>query len=411
MTILANMNTAQKAEFAAAIIASAGVGLAPYLGQVSASSLPNNISTGFKSGNGQIPRVAASRITQPRLAFANWYQNSTVHEAGTGGTATFSASIQYPISATPATGTWQAITWGGAATVTAADGATTALSDPLTLTTPIPAGAAYLIRWHVEATAQIAFYNFTGLNTFIPNQLCEANATAGALADKTSGGTIAAGTSANNVFPVLIVDTTTRPSFYMGPTDSRVFGLQDLMDASGHIGELARSIGGQYGYINAGCPSETLQGWLLGYTRRSALAQYCSHVIGQNGINDNAAGRTAAQVAADITTATAVFTGMGKTVQWTTLPPISTSTDGWATTANQTVSNFNAARTALNDILRSGQIAGLSGTIDIASVVESGLNSGLWTPLATNDGIHENYLGNQLIKRSRVVASATAARP
>lgn len=383
------------------------------LGQVATRSyLPNNISTGFRSGNGQTFHVARDGISSLQVAYANWYQNSAVHEAGSGGTLTINAAIQYPIAADPASGTWQRFTWSGLATTGAlADGATSALSDALALLAPIPRGAAFLLRWHAEASNQIPFWQFTGSNSAAYNQIAEANTVANYYADKSAGGAIAAGTSANNLYPVLIVAQTSRPSLYL-LGDSRVHGVGDTFDASGHTGEFARSLGDHFGYLNLGCPSETLQGWLANSVRRRGLLPYFSHMVGNMSINDIAAGRTTAQLAADIASAAAIGKAAGKTVLWATISPTTTGT--WATVAGQTVSTANAQRYGVNDRLRARQIAGVDDIFDIAGALETGPNSGLWTVehdgtagvALTADGIHANYAGYQRIRRSRAVDPA-----
>lgn len=390
--------------------------LPSYLGQVATRSYPpNNIATGFRSGNGQTFHVARDDISALQVAYANWYQNSTVHEAGSGGALTVGASIQYPIAADPSTGTWQRFTWSSAPNTGAiADGATSALSDRRPLATPIPRGAAFLLRWHAEAATQIPFWQFTGANSAAYNQIAEANATPGFYADKTLGGAIAAGTSANNLYPLLILGETTRPSLYL-LGDSRTYGLGDSFDASGHTGELARTLGEHFGYLNFGCPSETLQGWLANSSRRRALLPYFSHVIGNMSINDIAAGRTSAQLCADIASAATIGKAAGKAVVWTTISPTSTGT--WASVAGQTASSANGQRSAVNDRLRARQIAGVDAVFDIAAAIETGPNSGVWMVehdgtagvALTTDGIHANYAGYQRIKRSRAVDPALIA--
>jgi hypothetical protein len=382
-----------------------------YLGQVATRSyIPNNISTGLRSGNGQTFHVAREDITSIQVAYANWFHSSAVHEAGSGGTLTVTASIQYPIADNPGSGEWQAFTWSGdEGTGIIPDGATSPLSDALPLAVPIPRGAAFLLRWHAEASAQIPFWQFGSSNSAALNQIAEASTTPAAFSDKTPGGTINAGTSANNLYPVLIVGETTRPSCYIFG-DSRVHGIGDSFDATGHTGEVARSLGERYAYLNLGCPSETLSGWLAGSTRRRALLPFFSHVIGNMSINDVAQGRTSPQLAADIAAAAALVGADGRKVLWATMCP--SSTGPWNATSSQGVSTSNAQRTAVNDKLRARQIAGIDGVLDIASAIETDLNSGLWAVdhdgsggvAMTSDGLHANYAGYQRIKRSGAVS-------
>lgn len=378
-----------------------------YFGQVATRSfVPNSIYTGFKSVNSQTVHTARERISALRLVYANWYSLNAVHEAGSGGTAIFSASIQYPIAANPATGTWQSFKWNGSTTSPIiADGAFAPETDLLNLLSDIPAGASFLLRTHVEASNQAAFWQFTASNLNLPNQLCEASATPGANSDKTTGGVIAAGTTANNIYPVAIIGQTKRPSLYL-LGDSRVLGQGDTADGTGHTGELARSLGEHFAYMNAGCASEQATTWLPASTRRQYLMKYFSHIVGNLGINDLVGGRTSAQVAADISAIGAIAKAQGKKVLWNTLAPSSTGT--WATLAGQTTATYNANRAAVNNLLRSRQIANIDQVLDGASGVESSLDSGLWTicydgtagVALTNDGLHATWQGYQLIRKA-----------
>lgn len=102
-------------------------------------------------------------------------------------------------------------------------------------------------------------------------------------------------------------------------------------------------------------------------------------------------------------------------VYQTTLPPNTTSTDSWATTANQMVRNFEAVRTGFNAWLRSGApITGrgvigdpshpLKGVLDVAPAVE---DAGKWRPGFTNDGVHPTPAGHEALA-TRLVDIAPA---
>jgi hypothetical protein len=402
--------------------------LPQYLGQVATRSvIPNNIATGFRSGNGQTFHVAQEDISELQVAYANWrHRNDAPYEEGSGGTLTVSASIQYPIAATPATGNWQTFTWSGAANTGAiANGVTSALSDALELATPIPRGAAFLLRWHAEATVQIPFFQYTASNSAAINQIAEASATPAAFSDKTTGGAIASGTSANNLYPVLIVGQTRRPSFYAFG-DSRVQGVGDTFDATGNLGELCRGIGEHFAYLNLGCPSAKLYQWLPNSTRRQALMPYFSHMVGNWSINDIADSRTVAQLSADITAAAALgktwLAPSGRKVLWATMCPSSGLSSGTeydvADGSTQTVSGNNSLRTGVNDLLRARMVPDVDAVLDIAAAMENGINSGKWEvegggtggstgKALTNDGLHANWRGYQRIKQ-RVVAMLLA---
>lgn len=77
-----------------------------------------------------------------------------------------------------------------------------------------------------------------------------------------------------------------------------------------------------------------------------------------------------------------------------TCEPNTTSTDSWATTANQTITTGGNLATQRNASLRSlgaQAYAGFDFFIDWAGIAEAvigGVPSGLWVPNGTTDGIH-----------------------
>lgn len=108
--------------------------------------------------------------------------------------------------------------------------------------------------------------------------------------------------------------------------------------------------------------------------------------------------------------------GYGQRVIQTTITPNTTSTDGWATTGNQTPVNatVESHRVQLNDWLRGGApmsgglavAVGTSGALlagdtghplygywEITDNVESARNSGIWKAGYTTDGLHPNITG------------------
>ena len=103
---------------------------------------------------------------------------------------------------------------------------------------------------------------------------------------------------------------------------------------------------------------------------------------------------------------------MGLRVIGATLPPHTTSTDTWATVANQTI-RLSARATAgsllgqLNNWIRSTP-APLSGYLEFADAVMTGRDSGVWQPNFTNDGTHWNQASG--IPAAQAVVDAAVAR-
>jgi len=119
------------------------------------------------------------------------------------------------------------------------------------------------------------------------------------------------------------------------------------------------------------------------------LLEYCR--------NDLIAGITAASVITSLQTIAGPFIAAGIRVWVFTCPPTTTSTDAWATSANQTIANISAEtqRIAYNAALRSGGAValGFAGLIDMSAVVEDGANPGKWLTTSgawTTDGVHPN---------------------
>ena len=111
-------------------------------------------------------------------------------------------------------------------------------------------------------------------------------------------------------------------------------------------------------------------------------------------------GRTAVLAYADLLTIWALLQPLS--VFSCTVNPASTSTDSFATTANQTTVASNAQRVALNNLLRTSGMS--SGVFDLADVVESARDSGLWkAPGYTADGLHESQLASLAIANSRAI--------
>jgi hypothetical protein len=110
--------------------------------------------------------------------------------------------------------------------------------------------------------------------------------------------------------------------------------------------------------------------------------------------------RAAAQMQTILPNVYALFSG--KRVYQATYEPYTTSTDSWATTANQTADATNGDRITMNTAIRGG-LGGIAGYFDIASVAESALNSGKWkAPNWTSDGLHGNQNANANFSNSTI---------
>src|SRR5579859_1154693 len=179
--------------------------------------------------------------------------------------------------------------------------------------------------------------------------------------------------------------------------DSRQVGYGDLIDSSYDVGNCARSIGPIYDYMNLGCGGDRMGSYVFNKSLRSALVNsYATIVIDEFGVNDvDTLGLTVAGIQAYKARVQGAF--IGKRYLTTTIEPVSTSTDSWATTANQTINTFSANRVAYNDAVRAGTLPYL----ELANPVEATLDSSKWVVngtanYTTKDGLHATQAGSLL---------------
>ena len=336
--------------------------------------------------------VLRSPVTALRLLYGAWRGDFQNGETGPGGTTTYTASIEYP------SGTFTQVTFGGGATSAAVASLGEVISDEIPVS--IPLNATFWIRsWTSNPNGMLYIAKLPAL-TF--GEVFESGA---AITDKTMSGTVANGSS-NMHTPYAILGISDRSSAFLWG-DSRTLGQNDVYTNTRHndLGILARSVGPTMAYINCGIPSDRLQ-IIVGNaganaSRRASLAtRFCTDAITALGINDMTNGRTAVLAYADLLTIWALLQPLS--VFSCTVNPASTSTDSFATTANQTTVASNAQRVALNNLLRTSGMS--SGVFDLADVVESARDSGLWkAPGYTADGLHESQLASLAIANSRAI--------
>lgn len=169
-----------------------------------------------------------------------------------------------------------------------------------------------------------------------------------------------------------------------------------------------RALRGVGGLVNGSVNGDLASTFLTtnGSFRRLSTAQRCNSAIVEYGSNDLVASISAAAIeAANLNIAAGLLRlGIGK-VFLTLILPRTTSTDGWATTTNQTPFAGESQRVAYNNWVRAGcpinattlapvavgtsgaLLAGsfghpITGFFDTASRLESSLNSGVWLPCA-----------------------------
>jgi hypothetical protein len=383
-----------------------GSGLPTYLGIVSSRS---GVYSGYNpSGPWQsmsrVRHIAMDSITSLQVVWGNFAAPASTSvadvAAGTLGQNTWTASIEYPV------GTIIPVTFGGANSGSVAGGGLL-VSDPVAVT--LPRGTPFYVRCFYNSTwgnLNVANPTLCGVAPAAAGEWC-VNAASGVVDNTKTTVNLTSTSTGLNGQPNAIIGQTKRPTFYLAG-DSRM-GWGSSIDPTpnwyGNTGDVPRAIGKQWGIFNAAKSGESYSQIIAsgspvaGFARyRIQFAQYCSHIISGYGINDIVLfSQSAATVLAN---ATALANYFGKPFFHETLSPRSSSTDSWATLANQTTDPTNAVRVAFNDAMRLGYGPPFSGYLEIADLTESARDSGLWKVTGsafgyTPDGLHCNAFGNQ----------------
>lgn len=361
---------------------------------------------------------ARTGVASLQVAFPNWvinwfYGTPNFAEAGSGAIMTLTAAVEYAGVSTP-------FKWSGNTSVTIADGATSPLSDPLSVV--IQQGDPFFIRsFYSLVSGDVILNTGSGISSSVSGanaangEQCRSNTT-----DQTTAtGNLTGGLQVDGLIyrPILLVATLpTDTKAFLIVGDSRNDGYRDVYTGiSNDRGEMPRTVGGTFGYANCSVPGDNASNFIASHARRVALAAYFSHVICAYGIND-IDGNTAAFVAAKLATLAGYFS---IPVYQTTLGPVTDSTDAWATLVNQTPNASRVHRVELNNTyIRGGGIAGMAGFVEVADALESARDSGLWKVNGTanwftDDTIHETNNANLAIQAALIsnplftVASST----
>ncbi len=213
-------------------------------------------------------------------------------------------------------------------------------------------------------------------------------------------------------FPTAVLAQSNVPSVVLYG-DSRCAGSFDnpaLNIGYSGIGEVARSLDARLPYCNVGCGSDRASYFnaplagTVGSPLRMSLAPYHTHAHVEYGTNDLTAGTlTSLQLQAQLQTlwnacvGVVGAAGVALKVSQSTISPVTTSTDSWATTANQTLAPSNGARVTTNNWIRQTP-APLWHYFDVADAIESARDSGKWkAPGISTDGTHETPVGYRTI--------------
>lgn len=351
----------------------------------------NTPSDGILTGTTFRSRHVADRdITALQLTYFNAAGSS---DAGLNA-VNYKAGIEYPI------GSVKPILFAGVRTASVASGAQV-VSDSLNIV--IPRGSVFYVRTFVSVTGGNKWVA-TGITN---NSTWGEGLTASVDTVDAGGAMVTTGDGNYLIAPIVIMSTSIDTPSVIIYGDSIAAGSGEGPPFIGNRGYLMRGLNrgldsGSIPFANVAYPGESIQGFVGGgagalrkalpssVTFRDAIVAY--------GTNDIVAGRTALQIEADLTTLYTLLAGYGCRVWGVTLLPRTTSTDGWATTGNQTpVAGFavGGIRQVVNTWLRTIP-APLTGVIDASDIVETFRNSSFWkfSPVWTADGTHPNSLAH-----------------
>lgn len=373
---------------------SGGAGLTSYLGQVATRTyLPDDVNTTNKQMRGRSAHIAMDNIVNPTLIFPNFYVDgfgagATYAELGPGGSATITASIEYP------SGTFTQITFAGSSSGTIANISTIVANCTIT----IPKWSQFFVRFFIQNSGGVVFN--LGLGGASPPSINVPGnypigdileAAVSGLTDNTMGGAYTTTSGTNRYSPMIIAAQTTLPSVLV-IGNSKVYGEDDTGDATGDIGEVQRWLSPYFANASWGIRGRDAGQFVANSTIQTSFNAYFTHMINEDGINGFIHGQTAATVATNTQALVALFPSLKCFV--TTILPVSTSTDNYATLANQTTITYNSGRVTENDRRRTVPSPWL-GCFDSASALESSLDSGLVATQASSAGTL-NYFNSSI---------------
>jgi len=346
-----------------------------------------------------------------RVCYGNFY--STV-SGQTGETAGLNAiTVESGIELTSPVATVMA-SWSGQKTITIQPG-TQVCSDPIPI--DLAANGTAWLRTGVMVSAgeywPTATYFYSGAgDAYIESSSATSQISNTGTLTVPSGGVQSASSTG---FPALAIlgvpGTKIRSAIIIG--DSISVGVADSGsgDGNGNVGFISRGFAAnQIPYAKLGRQSEMVQGeaGANGFLRR-LYARYATVAVTNGGTNDLLAGRTAAQIEADLTTLWKALKARGLKVYHVLLFPRTTSTDVWATPGNQAFMSGYApgsTRDQVNTWAKAQVGILIDGYFDPAPYIEDAANPGKWASPAsaasqyvpsaalTTDGTHPNTPGS-----------------
>jgi hypothetical protein len=301
------------------------------------------------------------------------YNGSTIESVFPNG-YTVSTTIEYPLATTPLK-----LTYGGTAqTVLVSPSFTPTDSDAYPFT--ITAGTAYAIKQEIKWTGYI--WMTAGLASTVVGEWSNAGINQ---PDHTLDLTALTSTTAGaGVSGIPMAKLSTRIPVLGIIGDSWSQGAADLADPLYPASTtFLRALRNKMPVICTGVGGYLLAGYVAGSVGQQALLKNgITHLLIEPIVNDLTNGlHSLAELQANLQTIVTQYAGRGINLFAWTGTPHSTSTDGFISTGNQTVSSATgeAIRLAYNSWLRTNYAAlGFTGLLDAAHVIDP-TDSGLWS--------------------------------
>ena len=335
--------------------------------------------------------ISTMTLIFPGFFLKNPIANSGISEVVNAGNTTLNVSVEYPI------GTFTRVTFGGGSSTGTIPSGTNLTSDALAMS--IPRGKRFRIRvFQQTASGSLAA---TLSNTSAYGEACDIQLSG--LTDNTMGGTINNTLQNFTYQPCAILGMTSRMTWALFG-DSRAAGAADTVsDQYLLMGEIERVLGLRWAVLNLANSGEKATDAANGKAaRRIALAKACNikAVWSEYGINDLVGLRNTGQIVADLS-ALKVQMGVSLPFWASTVAPVSSSTDSWATTGNQTAATWDAERIAYNTAIRTGMGGVIDGYAEVSDSMETARGSGIWkAPGYTTDGTHGLKFANEIAQQS-----------
>lgn len=385
----------------------ASVAASAFLGQVSTRcQVPISFSGSAKQIMARTKHVMRDSVSAFKVVYSAGYvpNSAGYYERGPQADTTIHLSVEYPA------GVFTRVEWNGNEYGLIPDKGHLA-SDFIHL--QIPDGADFwLWVWLSNPIGGCFLFNKQCADT--GDGLGDFYASGTTVTDSSDGTPFVSTSTTSIVLPSAIIAYTTKASVLI-VGDSRSVGgnisPNDTPDMAtdGLTGTVERAIGDDLPYINIGVRGDTAMAFRATNKWRLDLAKYTTSVIYGYGINDISAGRSSALLANDRNGFLKAVPA-GKPVYLLTITPLTTSSDNWATTENQSIPSAGKeiVRETENTARRAVP-AGFSGCFDVAGVLETAITGGKgWVVdgtarYATGDGTHETKVGNVLVKTAGVI--------